>query len=101
MKKIVIILATIFVTACGKKNASFTEVNAPQPCTIVEDTMLCPDGTEYVLPDPEDYPVVNLPPITVEEEIIVVITVPADEEEPVAICEKDNRNGKKCRKVKK
>lgn len=80
----------ILLPACGKKDeASFTTAGE-QTCSISENVMICPDGSEYLLPDD----------VTIDIDLVYVDTVPADEDDPEALCEKDNRNGLKCKKIK-
>lgn len=84
-------LAAMFLIGCN--NARFMYVNepdTPQLCTVVEQGLLCSDGQVYVIPPHVDC-----------EEGEVVETEPTDETDPDAICEKDNRNKKKCKKIKR
>lgn len=100
-KTIILFITALLLGACGKKNnASFTDVGGDQTCTIVDNIMTCPDGTEYVLPTPEDV----TPVVVVEPDLditVVVETEPSSPEEPDALCERNNRHKRKCRKIKK
>ncbi len=86
MNSKVIFIICLLVSGCGKSGS--TEAPTEElTCTIVGNTMMCPDGTEYVLPEPVQEP-------------IDVVTEPAVEEDEEAVCERDNRNGRKCRRIK-
>lgn len=93
----------LFLGGCGKK-AGYTNSDV-QTCVIEGNVMSCPDGIDYILPEPEDHDHDDDTTIVVVEPnidiTIVVDTVPASEDDIDAACEKDNRNGIKCRKVKK
>lgn len=103
-QKVLLMLLTliaIFVFGCGKK-ASHEAVNNPADdvtCAITDNEAVCDDGNVYIVP--EDVDVTPSIDSDVDVDIIIIVTVPASEDDPEAICEKDNRNGRKCRKRKK
>lgn len=84
MKNKILFILCLLLAACGTSNGVLPDT---QTCTIFEYVMMCPDGTEYELPEPVDEPV-------------DVVTEPTTEEDPDALCEKDNRNNRKCRRIK-
>lgn len=85
----IFLLIGLLLTGCGKD--SHTEITETITCVVQNRTMVCSDGINYELPDDEE---------SVEEPTQVEVE-PTPEKNPEAICEKNNRNKRKCVKVKK
>lgn len=94
-------IALVVIVTMGCERSSNEQPAQVQTCTIVDSTMICPDGTEYELPE-------------VIEEPIEVITDPApdnaiedpveepEEDKPKYVCQKHKKKHKRilCRIIR-
>ena len=93
MKAKLFFITCLIVSGCGRSGDNNIETEV-LTCTIVENTLMCPDGTEYPLPDVEATPEVSPVPEG------PVVTEPSEEEDPESACARHNRYKNKCRKIK-
>lgn len=95
MKKI-LLLALLGLASCGR-STNQESVNSPKEehCIIMDNVLMCPDGSEIDIPE-EDHPGV----IEVIVEVVVDVT-PEIEDDPDVHCERNNRNKRKCKRIKR
>lgn len=85
-----LLILALMLSACGKKT-DYVTVSEQVECVVSGDILMCSDGTEY-----------ELPAVVIEDGPVESEPVDTDfEDDNDVACERDNRHGRKCRRLKR